>query len=255
LLRQRTARSGAAGLVVLAGALAGCVSSQDIDGLRSQMSDLQRQVLQVQTQGSSKDEVAKLQAAITAQMQSLLKSEADMQVKIGSLSTQIDQLQAKLDDTSYRLQQLSQQIASQAAPRPAIGDAAAPSTDPQALYQTAYSDYLRRNFDLAIAGFRQYLDTYPETDLADNAAYWIGECYFSQGKFQQAIKEFDGVVARYPHSDKLASAWLKKGYAYIELGQRKEGVAQLQTVLKDFPHSDEANLARQRLRGLGVDGR
>ncbi len=249
-------RLGAAGVIALAGALGGCVSSQDIDGLRSQVSDLQRQVLQVQTQGSSKDEVAKLEAAITAQMQALLKSEADMQVKIGGLSAQIDQLQAKLDDTNYRLQQVSQQIASQAPPHPVGEPGTAPGPgDPQALYQAAYSDYLRRNFDLAIAGFRQYLDTYPDTDLADNAAYWIGECYFSQGKFQQAIKEFDDVATRYPHSDKLASAWLKKGYAYLELGQRKEGVAQLQAVLKDFPHSDEANLARQRLRGLGVDGR
>lgn len=242
-------------VALLAATLGGCVSSQDIEGLRSQLSDLQRQVLQIQTQGSSKDEVAKLQAAITTQIQSLLKSEADMQVKIGSLSAQIDQLQGKLDDTNYRLQQLSQQIASQAAPHPVAGGEPGTSgaADPQALYQAAYSDYLRRNFDLAIAGFKQYLDTYPETDLADNAAYWIGECYFSQGKFQQAIKEFDGVITKYPHSDKLASAWLKKAYAYLELGQRKEGIAQLETVLKQFPHSDEANLARQRLRGLGVD--
>jgi hypothetical protein len=35
-----------------------------------------------------------------------------MQVRLGELSSQIEQLQAKLEDTNYRLAQLSQQIAS-----------------------------------------------------------------------------------------------------------------------------------------------
>ena len=218
---------------------------------------MQRQVLQVQQQGSSKDELAQLQAAFSSQMQSLLKQEADMQVKLGSLSTQIDQLQAKLEDTNYRLAQLSQQIAVGQAARavapPADSTGApAPPSDPQAVYQAAYSDYLRKNYDLAVLGFEQYLKEFPETDLADNAAYWIGECYFSQGKYAAAIKEFDGVLARFPHSDKTASVLLKRAYATLETGQRSQGISFLQKVIKDYPSSDEANLARQRLKSLGT---
>jgi len=58
---------------------------------------------------------------------------------------------------------------------------------------------------------------------------------------------------RYPRSDKVPSAALKKGYAHLELGERSQGVVQLQYVVRQFPNSDEANLARQRLRELGVD--
>lgn len=246
---------GPAALLALAAGLAGCVSGTDIEGIHAQVADVQRQVLQVQQQGSSKDELAQLQSAFSSQMQALLKQEADMQVKLGGLSAQIDQLQSKLEDTNYRLAQLSQQIAaSQEARIPATTEPGAPSApatnDPQAMYQAAYSDYLKKNYDIAIMGFQQYLKEFPDTDLADNAAYWIGECLFSQAKYAQAIDEFDNVLARFPRSDKIASAMLKKAYATLEIGQKSKGVAQLQRVIKDYPSSDEANLARQRLRAV-----
>jgi tol-pal system protein YbgF len=128
-------------------------------------------------------------------------------------------------------------------------------SDPQALYSAAYNDYLRGGYDLAMRGFQQYLETFPSSALAANATYWIGECYYRQRRYRQAIEQYDAVLNRYPRSDKTASALLKKGYAHLELGERSQGVVQLQHVLRQFPTSDEANLARQRLHEIGVDGR
>jgi tol-pal system protein YbgF len=261
LVKQRTAPSRQLSRLALASvvlAASGCVSSTDIDALSSQISDLQRQVLQVQTQGSSKEEIAKLQAALQQQTQALLRSEADMQVDLESLSNQIQALQARLEETNMRLERLSQQAAATAQEMRTSRDVpgAAPpaiAADPQAMYQAAYGDYLKHSYDLAVMGFQQYLQAFPDTELSDNAAYWVGECYFGQGKFEQAIQQFDLLQERFPRSDKTASAWLKKGYALLELGQRQAGVAQLRKVIKDYPGSDEANLARQRLRALGVD--
>ena len=104
-----------AGCLVAWLAVTGCVSSQDIEGLQSQLSDVQKQMLQLQKQAQeapSKQEVATLGTNVTQQMQGLLKTEADMQVKLQDLGGQIEALQAKLEDTNYRLSQLSQQIAS-----------------------------------------------------------------------------------------------------------------------------------------------
>lgn len=256
-------RRGWAPVLAVAGLLTGgCVSSTDIQGLSQQITDLQRQVLQMQTQGSSKQEVADLESAITQQIQTLLKTEADMRVELGSLSGQMEELQGKLEDTNFRLSQLSQQIATTnqelrnfRAPLSAgpAGEGATVPADPETLYQSAYSDYLRGNYDLAIMAFQQYLQSFPETDLADNALYWIGECFYRQGKFRDAIGQYDQVVAKFPRSDKVPSAQLKKGYALLEAGDRKAGVLQLQNVRKTYPNSDEANLARQRLQALGVE--
>lgn len=261
-------------VLVSAGALAagGCVSSTDIEGLSNQISDVQRQVLQLQMQSSSKEEVASLEHSLEGRMSQVIQSEADMQVRLTELSTQIEELQAKLEDTNYRLAQLSQQIAStnqelrafrtQAevmTPRnPAEGEPGGSPPrpgplDPEALYQQAYDDYLRGNYDLAVASFEEYLENFPNTELADNATYWIGESYYRQEKYRQAIDQFERVLRRYPRSEKAPGAVLKKGYAYLELGERSQGIVQLQYVIREHPSSDEANIARDRLRALGVD--
>ncbi len=263
LLRNLTAVAA-----TLAGlASGGCVSSTDIDALHDQIAEVQRQATQLQQQGSSKEEVAGLDATIKRQTDALLKAEADMRLDLNNLSAQIAQLQDKLEDTNYRLAQVSQQIAatnqdlkaSRTAPLPAGAPGApgegqqAGTSDPETLYQTSYSDYLRGNYDLAMLGFKQYLEAFPETDLADNAIYWIGECLYRQQKYAEAIAEYDKVLKQYPRSDKTASSLLKKGFALLEQGQKKDGTAQLQAVVKSFPSSDEANLAKQRLQSLGVD--
>lgn len=252
-------------------AIAGCVSSSDIESVQSRLGDIQKQVTDLQREGSSKQEIAALGSNLGQQMQTLLKAEADMRVELASLSSQIDELQGRLEDTSFRLSQLSQQMAAtqqelrSRAPSP--GESTAPpgdgapgaqassgaAPDPEAMYQSAYSDYLRGSYDLASLGFQQYLQAFPETDLSDNATYWIAECLYRQGKFKEAIEGYDRVFERYPRSDKLPSALLKKAYAHLELGQRQAGVTDLQRVLRQFSASDEANLARQRLRSLGVD--
>jgi tol-pal system protein YbgF len=268
-----------AGCLVAWLAVTGCVSSQDIEGLQSQLSDVQKQMLQLQKQAQeapSKQEVASLGTNVTQQMQGLLKTEADMQVKLQDLGGQIEALQAKLEDTNYRLSQLSQQIATtnqelkafrsqQAAPPPSEsappaqqppaggGGGGVAGIDPKSLYDAAYNDYLKGNFDLSMREFQEYLTNFPNTDLSDNAAYWIGESYYRQRRFRQAIEQFDIVLTRYPKGDKVPSALLKKGYAYLELNERAQGVVQLQHVIRQYPTSDEANLARQRLREIGVD--
>lgn len=271
--RRRAARFVGAPLALAALLATGCVSSTDIESLQEQNAALQRQLAEMRAQGSSKTEMASLESTLRQQTDRLLKTEADMRVDLANLSSQLAQLQGSLEDTNYRLSQVSQQIAaanqdlravrSATAPPPlvpgAAGDlASAPvsqqanAADPEALYQASYADYLRGAYDLALLGFRQYLEAYPETDLADNSVYWIGECFYRQQKYAEAIVEYDRVLERWPRSDKTASALLKKGYALVESGQRRDGVAQLERVLKTFGNSDEANLARQKLQSLGV---
>jgi tol-pal system protein YbgF len=272
-------------LSLLAAALAagGCVSSSDIEGLHTQISDVGKQVQSAQSQAPSKEDVAALDAQMSRQMESLLKTEADMQVKLQSLTGHIEELQSKLEETNYRLAQLSQQIAATnqeikanraaPAPPPAGGDVAPPGNagiappagaaggpaattpqvvaDPKVLYDSAYNDYLKGNSDLAMREFQEYLSDFPDTDLASNATYWIGESYYRQRKYRQAVAQFDQVLQRYPHSEKRASALLKKGYSQLALGERTAGVASLRQVVRQHPTSDEANLARQRLRETG----
>ena len=130
--------------------------------------------------------------------------------------------------------------------QPAVVDA----TDPEALYQSAYSNYQRGNYELALLGFDEYLRTFADTELADNALYWTGESYFSQRRFSPAITSFDQLLLRFPASEKVASARLRKGFAHIERGDSEEGEKQLRELVDEHPSSAEAKLAKSQLSKL-----
>jgi tol-pal system protein YbgF len=125
------------------------------------------------------------------------------------------------------------------------------ASNPERLYQAAYDDFLRANYDLALAGFRRFLEVFPSHPLADNALYWIGECYFSRGEYAAAIREFEEVARRFPDSDRLATTLLRQAGANVELGERSRARDLLASVISRFPNSDEAVLAQQQLRNLG----
>jgi len=121
---------------------------------------------------------------------------------------------------------------------------------PENTYYTAYSDYMKKNYELAIQGFQQFINMFPQNVLADNALYWIGECYYSQKMFDQAVTTFSRLIENYADGDKTAAATLKKGYALIEMGRESEGISELRRLITQFPLSEEASLAQQKIRDI-----
>jgi len=226
--------------------------------------------------------VQNVNKTIADQTQMLLKSNATLVAKVDQIEDKMQNGQGAVEQTNNRLDRMAQQLtqtqhdvdalkaaiaqaaaAAQANPAPpatsgsemTVPSPAAPAEDPMQVYQSAYRDYQRGNYDLAIAGFRDFASRNPNSELSGNAAYWIGESLYSQKKYREAIQQFDSVVTRYPKSDKVAGALLKKGYGYIALGEKSQGIVQLQYVVHEHPTSPEAALARQKLESLGVDSK
>ena len=258
-----------------------CASTSDLETAQNRIGELQEELANVKRTSSSKEEVQNVNVRIAEQTEQLLKSNATLVAKVASIEETIQTAQGGIEQNNYRLDRLAQQVAQQqrdiealkaviaslAAPpntsastegQPATGEmtvpgTATPAADPMETYQAAYRDYQRGNYDLAIEGFREFLSGNANSDLADNASYWVAESLFSQKKYREAIEQFDSVVNRYPKSDKVPGALLKKGYAYINFGEKAQGVVQLQYVLHEHPKSQEAALARQKLKQLGIE--
>ncbi|MCS7182762.1 MAG: tol-pal system protein YbgF [Thermoanaerobaculum sp.] len=244
---------------VLATALAalGCVSSGDVELLHREITDVGKRVDDLARATSGKEDVAALSRTVSQQTSQLLKSNADIQQELRALREQMETLQAALEATNQRLGQLSQELAAareklQATSAPSVPSPAPQPSEPAQLYNSAYEDYMRGNYDLAIQGFSDYLRRYPDTELADNALYWIGECYYSKKDFDKAIDAFTQLLNTYKTSDKAAAALLKKGFALQEKGDRSQAVINLQYVIFEYPASPEAGLAKERLAKLGV---
>src|SRR5262249_34683048 len=159
-----------------------------------------KQIDAVNRKSSSKEEVSRLNTSVSQQNEQLLKSNADTGVRLNELTAKMERLEAKLEDTNRRLSQLPQQIpdtqanparlgassGAGAAALPPTGNPSSPAggppdtaavrapaagvhPSPGELYDTAYSDYTKGRYPLAIQGFQEYLTAYPNTDLSDNA--------------------------------------------------------------------------------------
>ncbi len=125
-----------------------------------------------------------------------------------------------------------------------------PLQSPDSIYFTAYSDYNKKNYDLAIEGFKQFVKQFPDNVLADNSLYWIGECYYAQKEYSEAIKIFSDIINKYASGDKVPDALLKKGYALIEMDQVEKGISILKELISEFPLSEEAYLAQQKIKDI-----
>ena len=77
----------------------------------------------------------------------------------------------------------------------------------------------------------------PEHGLADNALYWLGECNYTQGRYNKAITVFKALVQTYPKAEKVPDALLKTGYAYLCEDDVNRASHFLTLVIKKYPFS------------------
>jgi len=145
------------------------------------------------------------------------------------------------------------EIAAAQAPRPA------PTGEPGGTgvieaYRAAYAAWRNDDTEACIDQFRQFLQTNASSAFADDAAFWMADCYFKQGDYKTAILRFDDVVSRYPAGNKAADALYRQGEALLRLGPgySKAAGKAFERVLKEYPESDRAVEARRQLEILGT---
>jgi tol-pal system protein YbgF len=122
-----------------------------------------------------------------------------------------------------------------------------------AAYQAAFGLLKDSQFDQAIAAFQQFLVTYPESSLADNAQYWLGEAYYVNKSFPEALAAFQRVITKYPQSRKVPDALLKVGYCYYELKQWQEAQDTLAQVVASYRDTPAGKLAQARLEKMATE--
>ena len=92
-----------------------------------------------------------------------------------------------------------------------------PQGDDRANYQAAFDLLKDGKYPEAISGFKQFLTTFPNSALADNAQYWLGEAHYVTKQYPDALRAFRTVLEKYPDSRKMPDALLKIGYCNYEL--------------------------------------
>jgi tol-pal system protein YbgF len=122
------------------------------------------------------------------------------------------------------------------------------------LYDRVMEEYRQRDYHAALAGFRFFLELHGKSGLAPSARYWLGECQYRLGRYDDAMDTFLNLVSYFPSSPKIPATTLKIGMTYTKLGQPDEARITFQRVVADWPDSIEAEVARKELAKYGPTG-
>lgn len=246
---------------------------------------LQEQAAQLQSLlGSLSDVLKTVTTKLDDQAGINRKAFADQKLLVDNLSGDVRVVREKVDDTNVRITSMSTEMEAlrlaipRTMPAAITADPGAPATDPSApptgtvavpspapqgmptaspgrMYETAYADYAGGQWTLAIEGFQNYIKSFPRSEQADDAQYWIGDTYFLDKKYRDAIAAYDMVIKNYPTSNKLPEAYYKRGLAYENLGQTDQARASFDFAAKTYPDTDAGKLAKQSLDRLKRDER
>lgn len=251
-------------------------------GTKEDLEQVQRNLLELQQQfwnleGTLKTNNTAIQNSskkLEETSDQLRDNQAALNAKLESILNQLQALGEKLDETNRRLKDLassgyqrpvapmanpelptdsSQTIQPPTTANPPLANSMQGSVSEQQLFQSARAQYTQGKFEQALRGFQDLLDQYPNSSLADDAQYMIGESYYNLKEYVDAVAEYDKVIKRYPDSDNIPGARLKKAFALFALGKKGQGVVELQQIVARYPNSKEAQIATQRLAELGLD--
>jgi tol-pal system protein YbgF len=180
---------------------------------------------------------------------------AELAQKIDDRTVKLSELTARLDDVDAKIKQLSTAPTATASPAASSPDKdkhpAHKMIEPSEAYRQAKSDYDKGNFDLALAGFQNYIAQFPDASQVDNAQYWVGECHYALKDYHKAIDAFARVIKNYPKSGKVAGSKLKIGLAYLNEKNTAKAREYFHKVIKEHPGTNEAEIAKDRLAKMG----
>ncbi len=199
-----------------------------------------------------------------AEYEQLAKDLASLQIKLdtvvsdcGDGSRISSEIKAQLRDLQTALTEIENQLHSFSGTSPVvfpdspgIPEAKFGDRTPEQFYQTAYNDYLIKKYDLAILEFSEFKNAFPESDLVDNALYWIGESYFALKQYEEARTTFESVVSGFASSDKYIAAMLKLGLSHAELGDNTNARRVFRDLINRFPFSEEAKNAEEQIKRI-----
>ena len=115
-----------------------------------------------------------------------------------------------------------------------------PSDNPEEIYRNAYQFILSGDYGTAEAGFRQYIDRFPEGEHGADAHFWLGEAMLSQDKYREAAEVFLQANRDYPDSSKAPEMLLKLGVSLAALNQRDVACATYTEIGHRYPDISSA---------------
>ena len=213
--------------------------ANEAEALRSEVEDLRLAV------NASYDR----ERALAQRLQSTEENNAQLRQELEQQHGQLGSLKGRLDTLTVSSTTVAVGLPTAASGSSPDRPSRASTGSVPRRYEAARSHYTDRQYERAVKEFAAILRSAPDSDLADNAQYWLGECYFGMGRFRQALTEFTKVFA-YRNTEKDDDAQLKIARCYLSLGEKNQALSALRKLINEYPESEDVANARRELRQL-----
>lgn len=231
----------------------GCATRREIVRLKNQADFLQESNQRLEERSARLDSLLEEQIGLTNRLRAdLATTLSGMDERMGIVESKLEDLGHRFPELSRKMEQVKREISTTKKDTASAADTSGVmvNVDPQQLYDAAYLDLTKGNYDLAVTGFSNYLKYFPETEQAANAQYWLGECYYAKKNYTKAAIEFHRVLEDYSTGTKVPSALYKLGLSLLELKSVSQAKKYLQELVDKYPNTQEARLAGERLEKI-----
>jgi tol-pal system protein YbgF len=201
------------------------------------------------------DEIEFLLGTTNDDEPNLGRGKKNLRQEIDELKTKVNSLNAKISGSSSTIstpvpqQQPTPSTNQPDQTNPATAEKPVAIQNDKTLYDQAYSAYSSNQADKARELFELVIEQFPQSKYVPNAKYWIGECYYKTGAYEDAILAFEDLIKKHPNSEKVPAAMLKQGYAFYNSNDKQNGKYMLEKLIQKYPNSDEAKKAKAKLSG------
>ena len=236
-----------------AGLLTGC--APQLDRIEVSVQDNRDEISQMQVENKKLlQEMQALGQLLRMDRDAGDESSAMRLTKLSQVATRLDQLMRKLDDNAEYMRDLSARVDLLATRQgiPTLGVYKPPSAssvetetlpeEGRSIFQMAELDRNRGNIDLAKAGFEDFLSKYENSELSDDALYWLGDLSYGQGDDAAALGYFEDMLDRFPTSERVPAALYKSRSCLVNLGRNGDAEAMGTALVERYPDSAEAAL-------------
>jgi len=196
------------------------------------------------------DTVSKAQLELSTQILGLRAEVSRLTGEIETLRHENEQLKKRqqdlyldLDSRLSRFEGGSGARPSATATTPVVADPAAESR----AYESALNQFRASKYKEAAAAFTAFVASYPESDMAPNAQFWLGNAWYAQNKCKEAMEAQLALVQEWPDSSRAPDAMLVIANCQRDMKNRAAEQRSLKEIMAKYPDSSAAEEAKRRL--------
>lgn len=207
-----------------------------VDSLKAEMAALQEEIIKEQKQQS--------------EMLRLIR--ADQQVRFEEFDRRLAALAGNISESQDRLSQIDRKTLEikkrweEKAREDSLTQYAV-DAEIENLYKIALSDFTAGRYDVAMSGFKDLINKFPESQQAKESHYWLPECNYVQKKYKDAAEGYKNYIKNFNNGSKVCVALYKLGLIYEKMKKKKSCDMVWNKLITQCPDSEEAEAAKARM--------